>query len=211
MIMPEAEDRYYTISKPSKGIYKEKGSKFISFACPVENESDIDAILMRLGKEYHDASHMCFAWVLGHDGEFFRTNDDGEPANSAGKPILMQIRSRKLTNILVVVVRYFGGTLLGVGGLIRAYKSAGYEALDHARTVARTVTVPYRLIFDYSETQKVMKIIKQNKIEQVSQQFDLKCKMVIAIRKSKNRQLVEVFRRIPNVDIQSVEHNKNKL
>ncbi|HYW95669.1 MAG TPA: YigZ family protein, partial [Bacteroidales bacterium] len=141
-------DNYLTIKQRGEGLYKEKGSKFIGFALPVESEDHIKGELESIRKNFHDARHHCYAWRLGPDMELYRANDDGEPGNSAGKPILGQIESRKLTNVLVVVVRYFGGTLLGVGGLINAYRTAASEALDRSVIVKKYVYQGYAIRFE---------------------------------------------------------------
>ena len=133
------EDTYKTIEKPSEGLFKDKGSKFISFAFPVDNEEEIKEIVQSIKKEHHSARHHCYAWRLGADQLLFRANDDGEPSSTAGKPILGQIQSFDLTNILIVVVRYFGGTLLGVSGLINAYRNAALDAINQAEIVEKLV------------------------------------------------------------------------
>jgi uncharacterized YigZ family protein len=172
-------DLYKTIASPSEGLFREKGSRFISFAYPVENEAQISQQISGLKKQYYDARHHCFAWRLGADMEHYRANDDGEPSGSAGKPILGQIQSRDLTQILVVVVRYFGGTLLGVGGLIRAYRSAASDALDQAMKVEKKVESQLVLQFGYHEMNAVMKVIKEFDLDFEDQQFDLECTLTV--------------------------------
>jgi uncharacterized YigZ family protein len=172
-------DLYKTIASPSEGLFREKGSRFISFAYPVEDEAQISQRIADLKKRYCDARHHCFAWRLGADMEHYRANDDGEPSGSAGKPILGQIQSRDLTQILVVVVRYFGGTLLGVGGLIRAYRSAAADALDQAVKVEKKVESQLVLQFGYHEMNAVMKVIKEFDLEFENQQFDLECTLTV--------------------------------
>jgi uncharacterized YigZ family protein len=172
-------DLYKTIASPSEGLFREKGSRFISFAYPVENEAQISQQIAGLKKQYYDARHHCFAWRLGADMEHYRANDDGEPSGSAGKPILGQIQSRDLTQILVVVVRYFGGTLLGVGGLIRAYRSAASDALDQAMKVEKKVESQLVLQFGYHEMNAVMKVIKEFDLDFEDQQFDLECTLTV--------------------------------
>ncbi|HEY9049147.1 MAG TPA: YigZ family protein, partial [Ohtaekwangia sp.] len=151
---------YRTIQQPAEGMYKEKGSKFLAFAYPVDSEAAIRERLDALRKEYFDARHHCYAWMLGPERKHFRANDDGEPNHSAGDPILGQIRSKELTNILIVVVRYFGGTKLGVGGLISAYKIASEDALSHAIVVEREVTEMITIRYEYASTPEVMKLVK---------------------------------------------------
>lgn len=174
-------DLYQTLEAPAEGSYKEKGSKFLAFAYPVGSEEEIREKLSFLKKEYHDARHFCFAWRLGADKEQYRTNDDGEPSGSAGKPIFGQIQSRELSNVLIVVVRYFGGTLLGVGGLIRAYRSAASAALDRARITERKVYKKLGLEFEYEQMNSVMKLIKDMGLEFEDQDFDLKCKLTLKV------------------------------
>jgi len=174
-------DLFKTIEAPSEGIFKDKGSKFLAFAYPVSSEEEIKEHMEHLRKAYHDARHHCFAWRLGADMERFRANDDGEPSGSAGKPILGQIQSHDLTNILVVVVRYFGGTLLGVGGLIRAYRSAASGALDQARIIELKVYEKLKLEFEYERMNSVMKVIKDLELEFEDQQFDLSCTLTLKV------------------------------
>ena len=155
------KDTFHTIRESAEGIYKEKGSKFMAFAFPVRSEEEIKERMEILKKEYHDARHHCYAWRLGAEMEQFRSNDDGEPSGSAGPPILGQIRSKNLTNILVVVVRYFGGTLLGVGGLIQAYKSAAADALEHADIVLEKVYSRWEVQFGYPRMNDIMRLVKE--------------------------------------------------
>ena len=174
-------DLYKTIASHSKGLYKEKGSRFLAFAYPVKEEEEISEKIRVLKKEYHDARHHCFAWRLGAEMEHYRVNDDGEPPGSAGKPILGQIQSREITQILVVVIRYFGGTLLGVGGLINAYRSAAAAALDKAEIIEKKVETPFILEFGYNEMNEVMKVIKDFNLRAENQQFDLECSLTIHV------------------------------
>ncbi|MEZ4937957.1 MAG: YigZ family protein [Crocinitomicaceae bacterium] len=172
---------YKTISKASEGLYKEKGSKFIGIAIPVKSEEQIKEHLEEIKKQYHDARHHCYAWMLGYDRNQFRANDDGEPSNSAGKPILGQIESFELTNVLIVVVRYFGGTKLGVGGLITAYKSAAKEALDNADIFEDTVKQGIEFTCDYADMPHVMNLIKENQFEIVKQEMEANCTLGVEI------------------------------
>lgn len=174
---------FFTIEKPSEGLYKESGSKFLSFAYPVNSEEDIKAKLAELRKKYFDASHHCFAWILGTEKRQFRAMDDGEPAHSAGDPILGQIRSKNLTNVLVVVVRYFGGTKLGVGGLIQAYKSAAQITLSNSIIILRHVTVNVKLEFDYEFMPEAMRTIKDFGVIKYSQEFTDRVSMLLEINK----------------------------
>jgi uncharacterized YigZ family protein len=166
---------FYTIEGSSEGSYKELGSKFLAFAYPVSSEEDIKSKIDGLKKKYFDARHHCFAWVLGEDKGRYRAFDDGEPNHSAGDPILGQIESKNLTNVLVVVVRYFGGVKLGVGGLIQAYKTASEEALNHAVIVEREVTHSVKLHYPYESTTEVMRLVKDFDLIIVRQEFLENC------------------------------------
>jgi uncharacterized YigZ family protein len=176
---------FLTIDKPAEGLYKELGSKFLAFAFPVTSESEIKANLEALRKKYFDATHHCYAWVLGADKSKYRAADDGEPNHSAGDPILGQIRSKKLTNVVVVVVRYFGGTKLGVGGLIQAYKAAAEDVLNNTVIIEKQVTVPVVLKFEYETTPEVMRLIKEFDMEIISQEYSEACVMHFKIKKQK--------------------------
>jgi len=171
----EVIDSYKTLSEASEGIYKEKGSKFIAFAIPVKTEEEIKVELDLIRKKYHDARHHCYAWTLGADRSRFRANDDGEPNHSAGDPILSQIKSLELTNVLVVVVRYFGGTKLGIGGLINAYKVAARDGLTRAQIIDRIITNSVELKYPFSSTNQAMKLIKECEIKITNQIFDNHC------------------------------------
>lgn len=178
------EDTYKTISNPSEGLFKDKGSKFIAYAYPVSSEDQIKEIVQAIRKEHYSARHHCYAWRLGHEKLLFRANDDGEPSSTAGKPILGQIQSFDLTNILIVVVRYFGGTLLGVSGLINAYRNAAFDAINQAEIVEKLVEKQLLIEFDYGMMNEVMKIFKDEKLVQMEPQFDLKCHIKTLIRLS---------------------------
>ena len=195
------EDTYRTIKSRSEGLYKEKGSKFIAIAIPVLTENDIKARLEELRKEYHDARHHCYAWVLGPDKIAHRFNDDGEPSGTAGRPIFGQLQSKDLTNVLVVVVRYFGGTKLGVSGLITAYKTSTREALDSADIVTLTVNDVYELSFEYPLLNDVMRVIKEEDLKIESQDFQLSCKLIFSVRKNSSNKVFERFRKIHGVKI----------
>jgi len=176
-------DTYKTIIAPTEGIYKEKGSKFLSFAIPVSSADEVKEIVKNYRKEYYDSRHVCYAYILGADRKEFRANDDGEPSGTAGRPILGQINSRELTNILVIVVRYFGGILLGTGGLVVAYKEATTDALDQAEVIEKTVDESISIIFDYVLMNEVMRIIKDTNAQISSQNFEDQCAMQLSIRK----------------------------
>jgi len=189
-------DTYLTIKAFSQGLYKEKGSRFISFAYPVANQEEIRNILDEIRKEHHSARHHCFAWMLGQDCNTFRANDDGEPSGSAGKPILGQINSFELTNILVVVVRYFGGKLLGVSGLVNAYKSAAESAINNSEIIKLYVQDYYELVFPYSSINDVMKVIKDEDISQSKQKFEIECRLTINFRRSARERILNNLSRI---------------
>jgi len=189
--MTSEKDTYKTI-EVAKGdaLFKEKGSKFIGYVFPIDSEDDVKIYINQLKKKHHAARHWCYAWQLGVEAFCYRVNDDGEPNNSAGNPIYGQILSKDLTNILVVVVRYFGGTKLGVGGLIGAYKTTAKLILDEADIVEKTIDVFFRLIFEYQDMNKVMRIIKEQHINLIQQKMELSCDFLISIRK-KNASKVE--------------------
>lgn len=192
------EDVYFTIKSKSEGFYKEKGSKFLGFAYPVANESDIKHTLELVRKEFYDARHHCYAYIWGYKQESYRANDDGEPSNSAGKPILGQIQAKNLTNVLIVVVRYFGGTKLGVGGLMQAYKTASLEALNNAEIIEKQIKDEFVIKFEYPQMNNVMKIIKKHSLEIFSQEMTLDCQMKIAVRQSISKQVQE--------ELEDIEH-----
>ena len=181
------QDSYYSIPFTTRGLYKNKGSRFLSWAYPVETEESVKAILNDLRKEYHDARHHCYAYRLGWQGEQYRANDDGEPSSSAGRPILGQIDSRGLSDVLVVVVRYFGGIKLGIPGLIKAYKTAAAEALDEAGKVEKIAGKWFRSGFDYPAMNPVMTVLKDLALEQRNQQFEVQCSLEARIRLSEER------------------------
>ncbi len=177
-------DTYKSIPGSAEGLFKDNGSRFISFAFPVETEEEVKEIVGRLRKEYHDARHHCYAYRLGYLGDRFRANDDGEPSGSAGRPILGQIDSRGLSDVLVVVVRYFGGIKLGIPGLIRAYKTSTAEALDKAGAADKTAGNRYRLTFSYDVLPQVMKILKDMDLKQKNQDFGTECSLETWVRLS---------------------------
>lgn len=198
-------DIYQTLKKPTDAqIYKEKGSKFLGYAFPVENVEQVEVYLNQLQKEHPKARHWCYAWQLGVDKAIFRFNDDGEPNNSAGKPIYGQIQSFKLTNVLVVVVRYFGGTKLGVGGLVTAYKTAAKLCLDHADIVTKMLMENMLLEFDYVHMNKVMRIIKEYQLQILNQKMELNCLFSIAVRKNKAEEILKIFKDLRCLDAKIV-------
>jgi uncharacterized YigZ family protein len=201
----ETSDTYKTISSSSKGIFRDRGSRFIGIAAPVTSQDEIKSLLEEHRKSYHDARHHCYAWMIGHERNNYRTNDDGEPSGTAGKPILGQINSKELTNILIVVIRYFGGTLLGTSGLINAYRSAAAEAINNTEIEERTVNSWYRLKFPYSSMNDVMKIIKDGDLDQSEQIFELNCSMKIGFRLSAAEHILSRFNAVENLFAEFIE------
>ncbi len=195
------EDTFKTISTPSEGLFKDKGSKFIAYAYPVTSEDQIKEIVQSIKKEHYSARHHCYAWRLGHEKLLFRANDDGEPSSTAGKPILGQIQSFDLTNILIVVVRYFGGTLLGVSGLINAYRNAALEAINQAEIVEKLVEKDLLIEFDYGAMNDVMKLFKDEKLPQIEPQFDLRCRIKTHIRLSELNRIEDLLNKIEGLTI----------
>jgi uncharacterized YigZ family protein len=187
------DDVYYSIKSPSTGFFSDKGSKFHAFAFPVNNQDKIKDILHQLKKEYHDARHHVYAYMLGPDYADFRANDDGEPSNSSGMPVLGQIRSNNLTDILIVVVRYFGGTKLGVPGLINAYKTAAADAISNSVIVEKNVNHVFELQFDYAELSFVERVISELNIDVVSRDFTDACRMKCSIRLSDKEKSAQLF------------------
>lgn len=202
--MPPIKDTYNSIGSPSRGLYKDQGSRFISFAYPVETEAQVKEFVDSLKKEYHDARHHCFAYRLGLDGSRYRMNDDGEPSSTAGRPILSQIDSAGLSDVLVVVVRYFGGIKLGVPGLIKAYKTAAQDALAQAAKVEKTAAVSYHIEFDYMNMDSVMRTLKDMDIPQSGQNFGQLCSMDIRVRLSQQEELTKRLVKYLSLIIQNV-------
>jgi uncharacterized YigZ family protein len=189
-------DTYKTIKSVSSGLYKEKGSRFVAAAFPVTAESDVKSVLEVIRKEHHVARHHCYAYILGASQETWRANDDGEPSGTAGRPILGQIRSSGLTNVLIVVSRYFGGTLLGVSGLINAYRTAAETALSNAEITQHIIMESYEILYPYAAMNDVMKIIKEEDIEQSGHLFEMECRITIHIRRSSTEKILARFSRI---------------
>lgn len=203
--MEQTKDSYLTVEGNAEAIFKEKSSKFLCYAFHVESEEEITSHLERLRKQYYDATHHCYAWRLGPFGERFRANDDGEPSSTAGKPILGQMLSREVTNCLIVVVRYFGGTKLGVPGLIAAYKESAAAALDASKVVERTVDTRIRVEFSYVVMNDVMRIIKEEQPVVESQAFDNLCSMMLAVRNSKADVVLGRLRKVEGAIVEIVE------
>ena len=183
------QDVYKTIKALSEGSYSEKRSRFLSFAMPVRTVGEVKEYVLEYRKKYYDANHVCWAYMLGADRNTFRANDDGEPSSTAGKPILGQINSNELTDILIMVVRYFGGVELGTSGLIAAYRKAAAEAIAAATIEERTVNEEITVVFDYPYLNRIMRIVKEEQPEIVTQTFEMTCEMTLRIRKNRSEQL----------------------
>lgn len=195
------DDSYRTIEAPADGFFKDRGSKFYAFAYPIRSEEDTKSMLGTLREQHPKAAHHCYAYRLGFDRNHYRANDDGEPSGTAGRPILNTLYSRDLTNILVVVVRYFGGTLLGVPGLINAYKTATELALDEAVVLTKYVCDEYEITFPYEATSEVNRLVKSYDLEVIEQVFELECMFRLLVRKTLLNRVVPAFEDIEGVDI----------
>ncbi|MDB5142655.1 MAG: YigZ family protein [Mucilaginibacter sp.] len=195
------EDTYLTIEKTSEAIFRDRGSKFIAYAYPITTEQDIKNIVADLKKDNPKANHHCWAMRWSTDRSVFRLNDDGEPSGTAGRPILNTLLSRNLTNIAVVVVRYFGGTLLGVPGLINAYRTATELALNEAVIIEKTVNDVYTIVFDYLQMNDVMRIIKEDSLNVLEQQFDNTCSIKVSIRKMQVNLSIVKLQKLPSVKV----------
>ena len=196
------DDTYRTIAAPAEGLYKEKGSKFLAFAFPVRTTDEVKEHLEALRKQYFDARHHCYAYIIGANKDAWRANDDGEPSGTGGRPIHGQLLSADLTDTLIVVVRYFGGILLGASGLANAYKTAARDAIDHAEIVERTIDVRYRLRFEYALMNDVMRIIKDFDLKPENQQFDLDCTLDLSVRQSLSVRLYDAIVNLRAVTIE---------
>lgn len=205
--MEQIKDSYLTVAADAEAIFKEKSSKFLCYAYHVESEEEIAARLEPLRKRYYDATHHCYAWRLGPRGETFRANDDGEPSSTAGKPILGQLLSHEITDCLIVVVRYFGGTKLGVSGLIEAYKTSAAEVIAAAEVVERTVDDRIEVRFSYMAMNEVMRIIKDMQPKIVEQCFDNLCTMTLTIRQSQSEQLLTRLSKVEGAQAEIVTNN----
>ncbi|MBR0169211.1 MAG: YigZ family protein [Bacteroidales bacterium] len=190
------DDTYKTIAAPSEGLYKEKGSKFLAFAYPVRTIDEVKAHLEQLRKDYFDARHHCYAYILGPRKDAFRANDDGEPSGTGGRPIHGQLLSADLTDTLIVVVRYFGGILLGASGLANAYKTAARDAIDHAAIVEKTIDCRYRFSFAYETMNDVMRILKEFDLKPENPNYALDCTLEVSVRQS---QSVRLFDRVADL------------
>lgn len=199
------EDTYFTIEEPAEGIFRDKGSKFIAYAYPFKDENKLKEIIAELKALHPKARHHCWAYRMTPDRTVFRINDDGEPSGTAGRPILNVLLSKDVTNILVVVVRYFGGTLLGVPGLINAYKTATVEALAEASIIEKTVNDVYQIDFEYLAMNDVMRVIKDEDIAVLNQQFDNACNMTVEMRKMQVNGFVQKMEKIEGVKINYIK------
>ncbi len=193
------DDTYKTFESSCEGLFRDRGSKFMAFGFSVYTLEEISEILQRLKKEHPGANHHCYAWRLGVSGDSYRANDDGEPAGTAGKPIYNQMLSAGITNALIVVVRYFGGTLLGVPGLINAYKASAADCISQAKIVEKHITEIYKLEFQYDAMPAVMKILKDSDLKQSNQKFELECELEFAVRKSEADSVVSALNSISSV------------
>ncbi len=201
--MPQ-EESYLTINSPSSGQFKDKGSKFLSFAFPIKIENEIKPILDILKKKHPGAQHFCYAYKLGTEKILSRINDDREPSGTAGKPILGQLNAFSLTNVLIVVVRYFGGVLLGTGGLINAYRTASADAISKASVVNRFVLENYSLIFNHNNINQVMKIIKDSQVDYYEQNFEENCQMKVKIKKNEKETILSKLSVINNLQMEFI-------
>ncbi len=200
-------DTYKTIDQSFEGeVYKDRGSKFIGYAFPVSSEEKVKEYLQELKKQHHKARHWCYAWKLGVENVKYRVNDDGEPSNSAGQPIYGQILSFDLTNVLLVVVRYFGGTKLGVGGLITAYKNATKLVLESSEIKEKTVDVFFKLVFEYEYLDKVMRIVKERSLTIESQKMEMNCEFVLSVRKKDAEKVKVEFEELRCLQIKYFEN-----
>ena len=200
------DDTYKTLAAPSEGLYKEKGSKFLAFAYPVRTLDEVKAHLDQLRKDYFDARHHCYAYILGPNKDAWRANDDGEPSGTGGRPIHGQLLSADLTDTLIVVVRYFGGILLGASGLANAYKTAARDAIDHATIIEKTINVRYRLLFQYETMNDVMRILKEFDLKPENQHFELDCTLEVEVRQSESVRFYDRIAELRTVKIEVVSY-----
>ncbi|SHG24660.1 IMPACT family protein [Flagellimonas flava] len=202
----EGKDTYKTIASPSEEVlFKDRKSKFYGYAFPISSKAEVKSLVEKLRKQYHTANHVCYAWQIGVTSPIYRANDDGEPNNSAGMPIYGQIQSFGVTNVLVAVVRFFGGTKLGVGGLIQAYKAAAQMALEHSEIVEKVLQSKLQLDFGYPQMDKVMRGIKQRGLSLVSQNLELNCSVIIAVRQSEADNTFVFFNEMVDVQVRRLD------
>ena len=199
------DDLFKTITKPEQGeLFKDKNSKFYGFAFPVTNEDQVKRHIEDLKKEHYAARHWCYAYQIGTEAIKYRANDDGEPNNSAGMPIYGQIQSFGVTNILIVVVRYYGGVKLGVGGLINAYRTGAQLVLESSKIIEKTINIAFQLKFEYKNMSKVMRFLKENKVEIINQKLEHNCLLEISVRKSNSSKVFESFSQFFGVEIKEL-------
>ncbi len=196
------KDTYKTIESPSEEVlYKEKNSKFFGYCFPVQSEDQVKEILEKIKKEHYSARHWCYAFQIGTEQIHYRANDDGEPSGSAGLPIYGQIQSFEVTNILVIVVRYFGGVKLGVGGLVSAYKETAKMALENSEIVEKTIDIRYRITFGYKDMNRVMRVIKEKNVNVIGQKLEMDCQIEISVRKKDAPMIFSIFEAMYEVSI----------
>lgn len=205
-----AEDTFKTITDRAEGYYTEKRSKFISYAVPVRSVEEVKEELAKYRKEYYDARHVCWAYMLGPDRKTFRANDDGEPSSTAGKPILGQINSNELTDILILVIRYFGGIELGTSGLIVAYRTAAAEAIAAATIEERTVDEDITVVFEYPYLNSIMRIVKENAPTVIAQKFDMDCEMTLRIRKGEAERLKNRLAKVETAYLKELDDERKE-
>lgn len=197
-------DTYKTISKPSEEIiFKEKKSKFLGYAFPISSEEEVKPLLEEIKKKHNKAGHVCYAWQLGTENPSYRVNDDGEPNNSAGMPIYGQIQSFEVTNVLVAVARIYGGTKLGVGGLISAYKTGAQMALEASHIIEKIIQIHFDVFFEYADIDIVMRIIKQEQLEIISQKMNTNCEIKISVRKNDFEKVMNIFSEIHTITLKT--------
>ncbi|WP_298541066.1 YigZ family protein [uncultured Aquimarina sp.] len=201
------KDTYKTIDTPGEEVlFKDKNSKFFGYSYPIFSEEEVKVIIDSLKKQHHAARHWCYAWQIGTEKIRYRSNDDGEPSNSAGQPIYGQIQSFQVTNILIVVVRYFGGVKLGVGGLINAYRTAAELSLEASNIVEKTINIDFCITFEYKNMNKVMRIIKERQLTITNQKLELDCKLFISVRKTIADEINDLFLALYEVEIKQLDN-----
>lgn len=201
------KDTYKTITKPSEEVlFKDKNSKFFGYAFPVTSEDEVKEHLETIKKQHHTARHWCYAYQIGtsENNILFRANDDGEPNNSAGMPIYGQIQSFEITNTLIIVVRYFGGVKLGVGGLINAYKTTAQLALENSKIVTKTINTQYLITFEYKNMNKVMRVVKEKNLNVINQKLELDCQLTISVRQKEAKSIFDIIESIYEVSIKEL-------
>ncbi|WP_103071477.1 IMPACT family protein [Aquimarina sediminis] len=203
----DIKDTYKTIDSPGEEVlFKDRNSKFFGYTFPITSEKEVKSIIERLKKQHHSARHWCYAWQLGTENIKYRSNDDGEPSNSAGQPIYGQIQSSDITNVLIVVVRYFGGVKLGVGGLINAYRTTASLAIQASTIIEKTINIDFVVIFEYKDMNKVMRIIKENNLSITKQDLSLNCKIYISVRKKIVDKIKGIFSPLYEIEIKQLEN-----